>query len=198
LRHRNQPCEEDIVELLRPADCVWQCSQFAELSMRTQLMKGAFRRFLAERADKHGDEDAAGTLLLDGILNDNIQQVVEAVSHGAPVNGYVEVSEYKVLGCAIMRTSDSQEMRPLHLACEHGNVEIVKVLLEHSADPNANSGTRNSQKTPLHFAAVHGRADLLLVLLQHGADPKITDGFDKSAAKCLPSTASRDLHDLLK
>ena len=54
----------------------------------------------------------------------------------------------------------------------HKAVEIVKLLLEHGAKPNAKD---NDGWTPLHYAAYRGRVDVVKILLEHGANPRIAD-----------------------
>ena len=64
---------------------------------------------------------------------------------------------------------DENGNHPLHLACERGHVEAVKVLLSHRADVKA---LNNAAWTPLH-AAAGGRKDCREVgeiLLKHGAE----------------------------
>ncbi|KAJ9590252.1 hypothetical protein L9F63_016639, partial [Diploptera punctata] len=60
---------------------------------------------------------------------------------------------------------------PLHFACDRGTENIVKILLENGADPNAQD---NCGKTPLHEAVSEGRAQFVQLLLQHGARVHIT------------------------
>ena len=56
----------------------------------------------------------------------------------------------------------------LHFAAAAGSHSIVRLLLEHGADPNTRSVFGES---PLHHAADHGNVGLVDVLIDHGADP---------------------------
>jgi ankyrin repeat protein len=58
--------------------------------------------------------------------------------------------------------------RPLMLAARSGNVEAVRLLLEHGADPNAKENERGT--TALMQAADQGHADVIKILIEHGAD----------------------------
>lgn len=79
---------------------------------------------------------------------------------------------------------------PLHSAlCKAGRPAfgyVVRLLLEHGADPNARTipgretggfmrDVRTKGETPLHRAAAFADADTITLLLRHGADPTIQD-----------------------
>jgi ankyrin repeat protein len=65
---------------------------------------------------------------------------------------------------------------PLHWAAYFGQVDIVKILLRHGADPNLKGGLQPmgssapANRTPLHVAAREGRSDIAKLLVDHGAD----------------------------
>jgi len=59
------------------------------------------------------------------------------------------------------------ERTPLHKASIFGDVDIMRWLLNHSADPNAQDDGR---RTPLHIAALNMKPEAVQVLLEHNAD----------------------------
>lgn len=61
---------------------------------------------------------------------------------------------------------------PLHSASSGSHVEMVGVLVDAGADPNAR---QSGGWTPLHSAAQNGNAALVALLLGHGADPTATN-----------------------
>jgi ankyrin repeat protein len=63
----------------------------------------------------------------------------------------------------------------LHLLAKRNDVESMKWLLAHGADPNARWAHWDSEVTPLHLAASQGHAEAVRVLLAAGADPTIRD-----------------------
>jgi ankyrin repeat protein len=63
----------------------------------------------------------------------------------------------------------------LHLMAKRNDVESMKWLLAHGADPNARWAHWDSEVTPLHLAASQGHAEAVRVLLAAGADPTIRD-----------------------
>jgi ankyrin repeat protein len=56
----------------------------------------------------------------------------------------------------------------LHAAARSGNVDAVRLLLEHGADPNAREAGDNTYA--LHWAAAHGHLEIVRTLLDAGAD----------------------------
>lgn len=59
-----------------------------------------------------------------------------------------------------------EDQTPLHIASRLGKTEIVQLLLQHMAHPDA--ATSNGY-TPLHIAAREGHLDVTSVLLEAGA-----------------------------
>ncbi|KAJ7110469.1 ankyrin repeat-containing domain protein, partial [Mycena epipterygia] len=58
----------------------------------------------------------------------------------------------------------------LQAAAFQGNLEIVKLLLAHGANPNIEGGQNG---TALQAATVCGHTDIVKVLLEHGADASV-------------------------
>lgn len=54
--------------------------------------------------------------------------------------------------------------------------EVVRVLIEHGADPNHRGGDDTAGETPLHWAASNDDVDIARVLLDAGADAEAPDG----------------------
>lgn len=64
--------------------------------------------------------------------------------------------------------------RPLHIACENGNLDIIKLLLKHGANVNALMDYRDGEEeekniSPLHIACYHGHVRIVRLLLMYGA-----------------------------
>lgn len=87
---------------------------------------------------------------------------------------------------------------PLHsaVATDAGaaDIEIVRMLLDKAADPNAKS---QSGSTPLHTAAFTGDRASLDLLLTHGADPAIRNKEGKIAADVARERGHQEIADLL-
>ncbi len=61
----------------------------------------------------------------------------------------------------------------LELATERDDVESVRVLLEHGADPNQAPGESPFSTPALQVATRRGNVEIVRLLLEHGADPMV-------------------------
>lgn len=73
---------------------------------------------------------------------------------------------------------NAQHVAPIHGAASVKNREMVRLLLEHGADPNAR---QERGFVALHTAALHGDIEMAKVLLEHGADPRAASDDGKTA-----------------
>jgi ankyrin repeat protein len=64
----------------------------------------------------------------------------------------------------------------LHVLVARRNVDAVRWLLAHGAEPNAKRVFWDCNSTALHVTAEHGLVELAGMLLDAGADPAIRDG----------------------
>ena len=73
----------------------------------------------------------------------------------------------------------------LHFAAGHDRLDVVRMLLEADADPNA---ADEDGRTPLHVTVQRGNADVTRALLEHGAD---VDFASKSGVTPLKTARAR-------
>ena len=98
-----------------------------------------------------------------------------------------------VLPRADINARNEHGMTALMRAAYHGHVEMVRVLLEHGADPNI---TRNDNFTALSLAAFFGHAEIVDTLMAHGAKTDVATRFGTSPyiwarARCFGDVARR-------
>ncbi|KAK1855066.1 ankyrin repeat protein [Colletotrichum chrysophilum] len=81
--------------------------------------------------------------------------------------------------CRHRGREDTYHLNPMVIASGKGDLEAMKLLLEHGADPNAIRYHRHSTRqsmfisTPLLSALERGNVEAARLLLEHGADPNL-------------------------
>jgi len=79
----------------------------------------------------------------------------------------VKKIEFLITQGASVNSEFDKKIRPLHVACSFGYIDIVKFLIKNGADINAKN---NSLLTPLHCAVFAGQKIVVKHLLDAGAD----------------------------
>jgi ankyrin repeat protein len=111
--------------------------------------------------------------------------------------GYRAIVEFLLKNGADVKAAarNAQKVTAMHAGATRGDAEIVKMLLEAGADPNAQ---QERGFVPLHSAAANGNVPVVQLLLQHGAraDAKADDG--KTPADMAADRGHKDLAETLK
>ncbi|WP_054698135.1 ankyrin repeat domain-containing protein [Desulfosarcina cetonica] len=84
------------------------------------------------------------------------------------LSGLKELLESDPEQVGVIRLED--RMTPIILACEYGQPEIVRLLLEYGANAD---DCLDDGETPLHIAAFEGAEDCVKFLLKAGANPNV-------------------------
>ena len=114
----------------------------------------ALRRLLAIGADPNKRNEAGATALMWAV--DDLEKIQLSIEHGADLNA---------------RSNDGRA--PLLIAAGRaGSRDVVKLLLDHGANPSLSATSNNGNRTPLSEAASTGDDAVLRMLLERGADIK--------------------------
>ncbi len=123
------------------------------------------------------------TPLVEAILGKQVAVVKLLLADKAEVNIECEIWHFNRGGQLSLR-SPSIRCSPLFLAAAVGNPEIVKLLLDSGAAPNAQTSAADESAgglTPLLAAARLGEAEIAQLLLSHKADPNTPDSGSKDS-----------------
>lgn len=137
-------------------------------------------RTLLHLAAAYNKVDIANLLLARGLdVNSTASRGTTALHHGA---ANLVMARLLIEKGADVNTGNQLVGTPLHNAVDAGQLAVVKLFLEHNANPNvlAYMGRTIDHEfdardaSPLQVAVAHNRRDIAELLLQHGADVNAT------------------------
>jgi ankyrin repeat protein len=126
-------------------------------------------------ADPAATDDAGSTIALYAASPDVGRYVFEAMPDHGRADVFTALAVGDEAAAERLLASGSSSAGALHLTAKRGDVQGVKWLLAHGADPNGRWTMWGDEVFPLHFAAHNGHADVVRALLDAGADPTIRD-----------------------
>ena len=98
--------------------------------------------------------------IITAVTHNDFKWVQQLLDRGANINKYEYLYE-----------------PPLHEAIRAKNLEMIKFLLKHGANPNQNS----PQNSALHLAVRRGYIDIVQLLLEHGSDLNFQDSCGRTS-----------------
>jgi uncharacterized protein len=124
-------------------------------------------------ASMNGDAELAQMLIVAGA---NVKATTRLGSYTplylASQQGHGKIVQALIKSGADLKAGTPNGTTPLMAAAASGELEAVRVLVDHGADVNGKDGVR--QQTPLMYAAASNRAAVIAFLASKGADLKAT------------------------
>ena len=80
-------------------------------------------------------------------------------------NGSISISHHISSGANI-NIQENDGFTPLHMACQEGNIEIARILIQNNATVDA---LNKYTVTPLYYAIYYGYENITWLLLDNGA-----------------------------
>ena len=96
------------------------------------------------------------------------QDIDQAITEG----NVTLVKELIAKDATLLNAKNQAALTPLNLAAEHGQVEVVALLLQLGADPYIGD---NENSMPMHLAAISGSIEIVEMLRDKGVDIDIPD-----------------------
>jgi uncharacterized protein len=124
------------------------------------------------QAARDGDYAAFHAYLRNGVDANTAQGDGTRALHYVILRNDLTSARSLLAAGADVHAQTALQVTPLLLACENGNVDIMKLLLKAGADPNARDG---AGETMLMAAARSGNPHAVRLLLQHGAQIEAGD-----------------------
>nr|XP_042896391.1 poly [ADP-ribose] polymerase tankyrase isoform X4 [Parasteatoda tepidariorum] len=69
----------------------------------------------------------------------------------------------------------------LHIACEYGRIDVVRVLIRHKANVDKMTNAQHDKLTPLMLASQKGHLDIVSLLIEHSAQVEMKDKKQRTA-----------------
>ena len=171
LYHRRKEMTE-LLQKARPetdifeATSLGQCDRVHQLAADAPLLSArSSDGFTALHFACFFGQEATGRILIEG---------------GAPVD---------------LASNNAMQVHPLHSAATARSLPLVRLLLEHGADPNAR---QHGGWTPIHSAAQNGSLDIVELLIKHGADPTLKNDLGVTALQLAQEKGHAALADRLR
>ncbi|KAJ6590259.1 ankyrin repeat-containing domain protein [Mycena sp. CBHHK59/15] len=93
----------------------------------------------------------------------------------SPLHAAVELGNVEIAAPLLKAGADpdlewnQDETRPIHIAAMHRDLEMMRLLLDHGAELDAQFGCYGCSETALHFACSVGHLEMIELLFERGA-----------------------------
>ena len=148
-----------------------------------------------EQTIKSGDLSNLERLLAQGSVSDKPDCNGLTPLHQAISDEKYEIASTLLDYGANIEKAALNGWTPLHTASKRGNLDCVKLCLQHGAQ--AMSEDHRFKRTPLHKACRSGNVDVVRLLIENGADPEAGDWGGYRAIHACAEAGHEDIARLL-
>lgn len=108
----------------------------------------------------------------------------------------IEICEFYLKNGSNPNVFDKDGISLLYLGVQKGNLDLVRLLLRYSADPNC-SFPNQSNRTAVFYAVINNQKQFVRVLLESGANPNMKDSSGNTIIDYATSMGAKDMITLL-
>ncbi|VDI69387.1 Hypothetical predicted protein [Mytilus galloprovincialis] len=183
---RDHGCDPSVLSVYNESPLFVACLRNSTLSAGLLLEMGCNPNLYTNVGENYNPRpDIKNLNIIDSILNDAYEHVCALLLDNAEnyenscAELAVDMNKFSFINLknSLTKPHSSSNMTPLFIASSSGFIKVVKLLLEHNANPNLGNGFK---ETPLFISSENGNTETVKLLLEFQADPNLCNNHNVS------------------